>query len=226
MRMSAFIALPSLARESCIAMEKPRLGMNGNGCAGSIASGVSSGKTWVRKRSSSQARSAFLRSPASSSTTPAACKRRSQRQPLPLLIAGKLRHRFDDAGKLLVRRQPVRTLFSDALAHLALEAGDAHHEEFVEVIGRDGEKAHPLEHRMVLVGGLFQHPAIKVQPGQFTVDETLRLRPQRRLGGGLPARRNRRFPSISAIACPRSAISNPRLGAARLSPSKKIWLSP
>ena len=28
------------------AIEKPRLGMNGNGCAGSTASGVSSGKTW------------------------------------------------------------------------------------------------------------------------------------------------------------------------------------
>ena len=45
MRISAFIALPSLARASCSAIVKPRLGMNGNGCAGSIASGVSSGNT-------------------------------------------------------------------------------------------------------------------------------------------------------------------------------------
>ena len=49
MRMSAFIALPSLARASCKAIEKPRLGMNGNGCAGSTASGVSNGKMWDRK---------------------------------------------------------------------------------------------------------------------------------------------------------------------------------
>ncbi len=36
---------PSLrAATSCSAIEKPRLGMNGNGCAGSIASGVSTGK--------------------------------------------------------------------------------------------------------------------------------------------------------------------------------------
>ena len=49
MRISAFIALPSLARDSCSAMVKPRLEMNGNGCAGSIASGVSSGKIWRRK---------------------------------------------------------------------------------------------------------------------------------------------------------------------------------
>ena len=36
-------------RTSCSAIEKPRLGMNGNGCAGSIASGVRTGKTWCRK---------------------------------------------------------------------------------------------------------------------------------------------------------------------------------
>ena len=42
-RISAFIALPS-PLASCSTMVKPRLGMNGNGCAGSIASGVSTGK--------------------------------------------------------------------------------------------------------------------------------------------------------------------------------------
>ena len=48
-RMSAFIALPSLVRASWNAIEKPRLGMNGNGCAGSMASGVSTGKMYCRK---------------------------------------------------------------------------------------------------------------------------------------------------------------------------------
>ena len=48
-RISAFIALPSLVRASWNAIEKPRLGMNGNGCAGSIASGVSTGKMYCRK---------------------------------------------------------------------------------------------------------------------------------------------------------------------------------
>jgi hypothetical protein len=48
-RMSAFIALPSLMRTSWQVIEKPRLGMNGNGCAGSMASGVSTGKMWRRK---------------------------------------------------------------------------------------------------------------------------------------------------------------------------------
>ncbi len=49
MRISAFMMRPSLARASCSAIVKPRLGMNGNGCAGSMASGVSSGNTCCRK---------------------------------------------------------------------------------------------------------------------------------------------------------------------------------
>ena len=70
MRISASIVLPSLVRASCSAMVKPRLGMNGNGCAGSIASGVSSGKICRRKCSSSQVRSRLVTSGPSTSTTP------------------------------------------------------------------------------------------------------------------------------------------------------------
>ena len=106
----------------------------------------------------------------------------------PLLIAGKLRHRLADARELLGRRQPVRAARGDALAHLALDAGDAHHEEFIEVVGGDGEEAHPLENRMALIGGLFKHPAIEVQPGQFAVDEAFRARPQTLFGRGIGGR--------------------------------------
>ncbi len=98
---------------------------------------------------------------------------RPQLQPALLLIAGEPPDRLDDAHELLVGREAIGAAADDALAHLALEAGDAHHEEFVEVVGRDRQEAHPLEQRMVLVGGLFQHPAIEVQPGQFAVDEAL-----------------------------------------------------
>jgi hypothetical protein len=44
-RISAFMPRPSLTRASCSASEKPRLGMKGNGCAGSTESGVSTGNT-------------------------------------------------------------------------------------------------------------------------------------------------------------------------------------
>ena len=61
-----------------------------------------------------------------------------------------------------------------------LQAGDADHEEFVEVVGRDREEPHPLEQRMGGVFGLFEHPAIEMQPGQLAVDEPLRARRKRR----------------------------------------------
>ena len=54
-RTSACIARPFVPA-SCSASVKPRLGMNGNGCAGSMASGVSTGKIESRKWPSSQAK--------------------------------------------------------------------------------------------------------------------------------------------------------------------------
>jgi len=72
---------------------------------------------------------------------------------------------------------------------MALEAGGAHHEEFVEVVGRNGQEAHPLQQRMMLVAGLFQDPAVEVQPGQFAVNESLRLRAQTGAGRGNGCRR-------------------------------------
>ncbi len=68
---------------------------------------------------------------------------------------------------------PSGLLVGDAGAHLALEAGDAHHEEFVEIVGRDRQEPHPLEQRMVRVLGLLQHAAIEMQPGQLPIDEAL-----------------------------------------------------
>ena len=49
MRISAFSARPSFGRTSLRAMEAPRFGMKGKGWAGSMASGVSVGKTCWRK---------------------------------------------------------------------------------------------------------------------------------------------------------------------------------
>ena len=172
------------------------------------------GNTWVRKCSSNQARSGFLSSPPSTSTTPAAASAGRSSSQRCCWSLRELRHRLADAGELLGRREPVRALRRDALAHLALQAGDAHHEEFVEVVGRDRQEAHPLEQRMVLVGGLFQHAPIEMQPGQFAVDETLRARAQARSGLAtalLRFRRRARFPQPGAIACARSAIWKSRL---------------
>ena len=91
------------------------------------------------------------------------------------LVVRELRYRLADARKLFSRRQAVRTLGENTLAELALETGDAHHKEFIEVVGRDRKKPHALQQRMLFVSCLFQHASIEVQPGQFAVDKPRRL---------------------------------------------------
>ncbi len=124
-------------------------------------------------------------------------------EPALLLIAGELGDRFSDTRQLFRRREPVRALGGDALPLLALETGDAHHKKFVEVVRRDRQKAHTLQQRMLFVGRLFQDAAVEVQPGQFTIDETLRARTQaiNRYRGPGPIDGGRDFLNFSNSLC-------------------------
>ena len=86
-----------------------------------------------------------------------------QLAPALLLIARQHRDRLRDARELLGRGEPVRALDGDAGAQLALEAGDADHEELVEIVGRDRQEAHALQQRMGLVGGFFEHAPVELR---------------------------------------------------------------
>ena len=97
-------------------------------------------------------------------------------EPALLLVGPQRRDRLPDAGELLGRGQAVRRLDGDAGAQLALEAGDADHEELVEIVGRNRQEPHPLEQRMGLVGRLFEHPPVEMEPGQLSVNEPFRAR--------------------------------------------------
>ena len=74
----------------------------------------------------------------------------AQFAPARLLVARQHRHHFADARELFGGVRPSGLEVGDARAHLALEAGDAHHEEFVEIVGGDRQKAQPFEQRMAL----------------------------------------------------------------------------
>ena len=63
---------PSSSRTSLKAMQSARLAMKGKGCAGSTASGVSTGNTRSMKKSCSQARSVSERSAGSQTEMPSA----------------------------------------------------------------------------------------------------------------------------------------------------------
>jgi hypothetical protein len=107
----------------------------------------------------------------------------AQCAPARLLVGGERRRLGADLLELLGRRQPVGAGQRHLGAHEALKAGDAHHEELVEVVGGDGEEAQLLEQRMVRVRRLLQHPAIEAQPRQLAVDEALGALPQVAAGG-------------------------------------------
>jgi hypothetical protein len=62
---------------------------------------------------------------------------------------------------------------SHALRTCSAQAGDADHEEFVEVVRRDRQEAQLLEQRMAEVPRLFQDAAVELQPGQLAIDEAV-----------------------------------------------------
>ena len=214
MRMSAFIGRPSLTRASCNAMVKPRLEMNGNGCAGSMASGVNSGKTWRRKKSSSHAFSFLLTSGPSTRTIPCSERILAQLAPARLLMAREHRDRLADAAELFGRRQPVGALGGDTLAYLAFQAGNPDHEKLVEIVGGNRQETHPFEQRVGNVLGLLEHATIEMEPGQFPIDETIGACRQSRRNSDtsaaaaciVSAASDGTFSSAKTVACARSII--------------------
>ena len=109
-------------------------------------------------------------------------KRGAQFTPLRLLILDQQLDGFGDPYQLFGRRQSLGALGTDAGAHLRPEAGDADHEEFIEVVRRDREKLQPLQQWMSAVGGFFEDTPVEIEPGQFAIDEALRARRQFRRG--------------------------------------------
>ena len=146
--------------------------MYGNGCEGSTASGVRTGKTWARKYSASRERSAVSSSsqcrirmpwPASAGSMSSCQQRRVPGDEL----AGAPR----DLGQRLPGGAPVAG--TDAQAHVppALQPGHPDHVELVQVAGEDGEELRPLQQRDPAVLGLGQHPGVELQPGQLAAGE-------------------------------------------------------
>ena len=122
--------------------------MNGNGCAGSIDSGVSTGKTCSRKCSSSQAELVLGQRSAVTLSMPSVLQQHHQARQALLLVLLQAPDLEQQLLELLLRRAAVRAPGSDALADLAGEAGDADHEELVEIGRRDRQEADALEQRM------------------------------------------------------------------------------
>src|ERR1700712_4141174 len=61
----------------------------------------------------------------------------AQIAPYRLLVVGKVRHRLVDEHELFGGRQSIGTALGDAFTDLRLDAGDADHEKFIEVVCRN-----------------------------------------------------------------------------------------
>jgi hypothetical protein len=85
----------------------------------------------------------------------------ARRQPIRFL---------SDRRQLLHGCHAVRRDLLDVKQLLALQPGDADHEEFVEIVARDGEEADALQQRMRGVARLLQHAAVEGQPGKLAIE--------------------------------------------------------
>ena len=89
-------------------MENPKFGMNGNGCAGSIARGVSTGKIWLSEMFFQPRKVVLARDRTGSASTMADLDQfLAQVAPAALLLGGKVADALAHLDQLFDRRQPV-----------------------------------------------------------------------------------------------------------------------
>ena len=81
-----------------------------------------------------------------------------------MLILDQHQDGFRDAGELLARGQAFGTHGRDAGTHLRAQAGDAHHEELVEIVRRNRQEFKPFEQRMAAIGGFLEDATVEIEP--------------------------------------------------------------
>ena len=79
-----------------------------------------------------------------------------------------------DQVQLFLGGKAVGAALGRAVFDALQEAGDAHFDKLVEIIGGNREEPDPLKQGMGVIGGFFEHPAVEMQPGQLSIDKTLR----------------------------------------------------
>ena len=137
---------------------------------------------------------------------------------LVLLQAADLQQQLVE---LLLGRAAVRALGGDAFADLAGEAGDADHEELVEIGCRDRQEADALEQRMARILRFLEHAPVELQPRELAVDEAVRI--ALRAGVGRGALRDEFLQDGSKFVHAVSALSPRRTWWPSLSGHVRFW---
>ena len=189
---------PVLASRTTTARLSDRFEMYGNGCAGSTASGVSTGKIRSSNSRVSCVRAASSRSPQSQNSTPASCSAGATslvNTAAWRVTSSSTRARI--ALQLLDLVDAVGRGGADAGRELFLQARDAHLEELVEVGAEDREELRPFEQRERRVLGEREHARVELEPGELAVEVAGRAG-RGVVGARMHATNGRRAPARSA----------------------------
>jgi hypothetical protein len=73
-------------------------------------------------------------------------------------------------GKLLRRGAAVDGQFFDPPLLLAPQTGHAHHEKFVKICARNGQKTKAFQKRVRGIGGFFEDALVEFQPGKLAIE--------------------------------------------------------
>ena len=195
----ALISDPSSRRNSTT-MATARLGMNGNGCAGSIAIGVMTGSRRSINSCRSQERSSSVKASWPTMEIPSACRRFCKICPASLLSMNEPAGDLGDSIQLLLRGQVRLRSSPEPAGRQFLEAGDSHHVEFIEVAVGNRKEPNPLEERMARIAGLFENAFVEGEPRQLAIDVSLRR------GGATIVRSGGRWSTANSAICALQSI--------------------
>ena len=163
----------SAARTHRTTRLKPRLGMKGKGCAGSLADGREHREYLAHEVVFDPRPVLGVELRFVEHADVVLSQLGHQRLPAPLLIVHEGAGPDRDGRELFGRGHAVLARGGDAGLDLAVQAGDPHHVELVEVGSGDGEEAHPLQQGHARIPRFLEHPLVEREPGELAVDEAL-----------------------------------------------------
>ena len=147
--------------------------MNGNGCAGSMARGVSTGNTRSMNHASNQILSSSDSALGLAQHDPGLTHLCQQFGPDALLVGHQCSAPNGDFRQLLGRRAAVGRGMREPGLCLTNQPGNADRIELVQVRRADRQEPQAFQQRVAGIFRLLQHAMVEVEPGEFAVDEAL-----------------------------------------------------
>ena len=95
--------------------------------------------------------------------------------PAFVLVADKHLHRGGNLCEFLFGGQPIRSGLARTMFDPLQKTRNAHLHELIQIIGRNGQKLHALQQRIIFVARFFQYAPVELQPLQVPVEVVARI---------------------------------------------------